>query len=252
MNTLILTIQLMTRIPINKQIDVDDKMLSRGVAYWPVVGAIIGLFQAGIFWLCIHIFPVSIAAVFAVLAELCINGGFHLDGLCDTADAIYSARTRERMLEIMKDSRVGTNGVIAAFFDLALKILLVMHVAHPVLILILAPIAGKMVQGILMYKAVYSRDKGLGHSYIGRISLATCLLCSCIGGGVIVVVMVLTMHWWMAAVVPICMLAAFCFRRYIESKIGGMTGDKLGAGSEVIEILFYAICVAATMLNIIK
>ena len=68
----------------------------------------------------------------------------------------------------------------------------------------------------------------------------------------IVVVMVLTMHWWMAAVVPICMLAAFCFRRYIESKIGGMTGDTLGAGSEVIEILFYAMCVAATMLNIIK
>ena len=50
----------------------------------------------------------------------------------------------------------------------------------------------------------------------------------------------------------ICLLAAFGFRRYIESKIGGMTGDTLGAGSEVIEILFYSLCVAATTLNIIK
>ena len=252
MNTLILTIQLMTRIPIKKQIDVDDKMLSRGVAYWPVVGVIIGLFQACIFWLCTHIFPVSIAAVLAVLSELCITGGFHLDGLCDTADAIYSARTRERMLEIMKDSRVGTNGVIAAFFDLTLKILLVMHTAHPVIVLILAPIAGKMVQGILMYKAVYPRDKGLGHSYIGRISLMVCLICTCLGGGVIAIVMALTMHWWMIAVVPVCLLAAFGFRRYIEGKIGGMTGDTLGAGSEVIEILFYTLCVIATTLQIIE
>ena len=239
MNTLILTIQLMTRIPIKKQIDVDDRMLSRGVAYWPVVGAIIGLGQALVFYILSLFLPVTAAAVLAVLTEICINGGFHLDGLCDTADAIYSARTKKRMLEIMKDSRVGTNGVIAAFFDLILKIVFISNLKNPVLMLVLAPIAGKMVQGILMYKAVYPRDQGLGHSYIGRISLGTCLVCTLSGMLVIAALLAVFRSPWMIFIPVLCCAIAYGFRRYIEKKIDGMTGDTLGAGSEVIEILFY-------------
>lgn len=249
MDTLILTIQLMTRIPIHKQIDVDDDMLTRGVACWPVVGLIIGAGQAIVYFLLSLVLPKSVAAILTVFTELCINGGFHLDGLCDTADAIYSARTRERMLEIMKDSRVGTNGVIAAFLDLTLKIILIMSTNQTIIVLLMAPVAGKMVQGILMYKARYAREKGLGHSYIGRISLAVCLTCTLTGGVFIAVLLGIFGSWQMLFIPAICCLIAYGFRRYIESKIDGMTGDTLGAGSEVIEILFLILVVAAqTML----
>ena len=65
------------------------------------------------------------------------------DGLCDTADGIYSARTRERMLEIMKDSRIGTNGVIAALFDILLKITLLGQLAHPMIPMLLSDAGGR-------------------------------------------------------------------------------------------------------------
>lgn len=235
----------MTRIPIRKEIDVDDQMLSGGVALWPVVGLITGIFQMGVFWLLNLFLPVRLAAVGAVLSQLCVNGGFHLDGLCDTADAIYSARSRERMLEIMKDSRIGTYGVIAAVFDILLKVFLVISMEKPLVVLLLAPVAGKMVQGILMYRAVYPREQGLGRSYIGRISLKICLICTLSGAIFIALVLALSGRYLSIISIPVCLVGAFGFRRYIEGKIGGMTGDTLGAGSEVTEILFYLCCVIA-------
>ena len=86
----------------------------------------------------------------------------HLDGLSDTADGIYSARTRERMLEIMKDSRIGTNGAVAMCFDLALKFAGIYYSDIRWLMILLMPIAGKMVQGAIVYKAIYPREKGIG------------------------------------------------------------------------------------------
>ena len=101
MDTLILTLQLFTSLPINKSVEVSDERLIRGVALWPAAGIVIGLFEALIFWAAIHIFPTSVAAALALLGELWMTRGFHLDGLCDTADALFSSRSRERMLEIM-------------------------------------------------------------------------------------------------------------------------------------------------------
>ena len=89
MNTFILSLQLLTRIPIKKQIDVKDDMLIRGVNFYPVIGVVVGLFDVLIFWLFSLFMPKMFAALCAVLAELCVTGGFHLDGLSDTADAIY-------------------------------------------------------------------------------------------------------------------------------------------------------------------
>lgn len=240
MKTFILALQLMTRLPIHKEIEVTDERLIRGVMYWPLVGAVTGAIDCAVFALMSFLVPKSVAAMFAVLCQLCVTGGFHLDGLCDTADAIYSARTRERMLEIMKDSRIGTNGVIAAIFDIGLKIMILCRLNNPVIALLLVPVAGKCIQGILMYKAVYPRDKGLGHSYIGRISagvMMTCLIC-----GVLIIDLGLGIagHDWLLMLPVVLVLAAWGFRTYIVGKIGGMTGDTLGAGSEVIEILFLA------------
>ena len=69
------------------------------------------------------VLPGPIAILSGMLALICLTGAFHVDGLADTADAIYSARARERMLEIMRDSRLGTNGAMAVVFDLAFRFL---------------------------------------------------------------------------------------------------------------------------------
>ena len=118
----LLTLGFMTRIPVNVDLgEVKDEDMHKGFLYYPVVGLILGLCDMAVFLLVSLILPEVFGILFAMLANLCLTGAFHLDGLSDTADGIYSARTRERMLEIMKDSRIGTNGAVAMCFDLALK-----------------------------------------------------------------------------------------------------------------------------------
>lgn len=238
LDTFILAVQLLTRIPIKKEIAVKDDTLIKGVVFWPLIGLITGALQLGVYYLLTYIMARPAAIVFTVLMQILINGGFHLDGLCDTADGIFSARTRERMLEIMKDSRIGTNGVIAAFFDIILKITLLGQLAHPMIPILLMPVAGKLVQGVLMYEAVYARREGLGNSYIGKISFPIFMISTAVGIVIMAGILAFSGSLWLISVPFICLLFAFGFRRYIEAKLGGLTGDILGAGSELTEIVF--------------
>ena len=155
----LLTLGFMTRIPVNVNLgEVKDEDMHKGFLYYPVVGLILGLCDMAVFLLVSLILPEVFGILFAMLANLCLTGAFHLDGLSDTADGIYSARTRERMLEIMKDSRIGTNGAVAMCFDLALKFAGIYYSDIRWLMILLMPIAGKMVQGAIVYKAIYPRE----------------------------------------------------------------------------------------------
>ena len=139
----LLTLGFMTRIPVNVDLgEVKDEDMHKGFLYYPVVGLILGLCDMAVFLLVSLILPEVFGILFAMLANLCLTGAFHLDGLSDTADGIYSARTRERMLEIMKDSRIGTNGAVAMCFDLALKFAGIYYSDIRWLMILLMPIAG--------------------------------------------------------------------------------------------------------------
>lgn len=116
MKTLILLIQFFTRIPLPIQINMDEINLKKGSALLPFVGVIIGAWNWLIFTLVALVMPLPVAIIAGLFAEVIITGGFHVDALADTADGLFSSRKRERMLEIMKDSRVGANGVIAICF----------------------------------------------------------------------------------------------------------------------------------------
>lgn len=256
MDTLILTLQLFTSLPINKSVEVSDERLIRGVALWPAAGIVIAVFEALIFWVSVHILPLSLATALALLGELWMTRGFHLDGLCDTADAYFSSRSRERMLEIMKDSHIGTFGVVAAIADLAFKYLFITSSEMPLFLILAAPVAGKMVQGLCMYRANYPRESGLGKSYIGRVSLKMVLISALFGaawvmGCLFVGIMytgvgcTITVGAWVVfACVLLCFILAWLFRRHMEKAIGGMTGDTLGAASEIIEIFYMLLMVA--------
>ena len=148
---LLLTIGFMTRIPINVDLgEVKDEDMHKGFLYYPVVGLILGLLCMAVYLLVSLLLPETFGILSAMLAYLCLTGAFHLDGLSDTADGIYSARTKERMLEIMKDSRIGTNGGIAMCFDLALKFAGIYYLDIRWLMILLMPIVGKMVQGAIV------------------------------------------------------------------------------------------------------
>ncbi len=231
----LLTLGFMTRIPVNVDLgEVKDEDMHKGFLYYPVVGLIIGLVDVAVYLLVTLILPEIFGIIFAMLANFCVTGAFHLDGLSDTADGIYSARTRERMLEIMKDSRIGTNGAIAMCFDVVLKFAGLSSFTDyqiPLMILMM-PIAGKMVQGAIVYKAIYPRKTGIG-IYVGTVDLGTVIGTMILG----IVAMTAAFSYWGVIIFAILFAFAYLFRVYITGKIGGITGDIMGAGSELSEVM---------------
>ena len=238
----LLTIGFMTRIPVKVDLgEVKDEDMHKGFLYYPVVGLVIGLIDMAVCLALTCFLPPAFGVLFAMLANLCVTGAFHLDGLSDTADGIYSARTRERMLEIMKDSRIGTNGAIAMCFDLALQFARIWYCRPRWLIILLLPVAGKMVQGAIVYKAVYPREKGIG-IYVGTVDLPT------VTGTIILglIPMILAFSWQGALIFIILYAFAYLFRIYITGKIGGITGDVMGAGTELAQVLFLILVIIMT------
>ena len=113
--------QLITRIPIPIMIPFVPQVLARSVVYYPLVGTVVGGITAAVGWFLFAYAPAMPAAVLLLILWALLSGALHLDGLMDTADGVLSHRSRDRMLEIMKDSRVGAMGVIAAVFVLLFK-----------------------------------------------------------------------------------------------------------------------------------
>ncbi|WP_139488104.1 adenosylcobinamide-GDP ribazoletransferase [Brevibacillus dissolubilis] len=119
MNAFFQALTFLTRIPVRFQ--AKPEAWAKSTAYYPLVGLIIGMIVAVVAVLLSPFLPTMLIAVLTLVCWIWLTGGLHLDGLMDTADAVGSSRSRERMLEIMKDSRVGAMGVIAAVLVVLVK-----------------------------------------------------------------------------------------------------------------------------------
>lgn len=239
------SLQFMSRIPVPERytsgLDIGD--YRKGIITFPLVGLVVGLISAFVFSLAQMWWGNLLAAGCAVFTMAAITGGFHLDGLADTADGIFSSRPRARMLEIMRDSRIGTHGTLALIFNIALHILVVYQLAENQAnifgLLIVAPVVGRSLSVLLMYRQNYARESGVGNLYIGKISgsefcqtlvLAAVLVALFVGGyGVL-----------MAIATAVLLLVYRCL---IQHKLGGQTGDTIGAGIEIAELLFLLLMV---------
>jgi adenosylcobinamide-GDP ribazoletransferase len=233
MKKFILMIQFFTRIPINKEIDIKDDDFARAIVYFPVVGFVIAIVNVLTYLLFAKISSGLLPIVMTVLANVLITGALHVDGLADTCDGIFSARKKERMLEIMKDSRLGTNGAVAIFFDLILRIALLSTVSetHIIKVILVTTIISKTMVAVLAFISP-KRETGLGSLFVGVVSkkdmLIILLICgiSCfliLGQGAIIII-------------GLNIGLIIIFRNYILSKLGVITGDILGAVNEISEI----------------
>jgi adenosylcobinamide-GDP ribazoletransferase len=237
MKSLVLAIQFLTRVPINIQIETKEDSFADSVLWFPVVGMIIGAFNALIYLLFAKVLDGILPIVCAVLANVCITGALHLDGLADTCDGIFSARKRDRMLEIMKDSRIGTNGALAIVFDILIRIAILLSISSDKVIWLIfaAPIASRALMPLLMKMSVYARaEGGMGGLFLGRQSWSRTLIAFMAG---MLIVWLLLRFLGLAAFAG-AMLVMILYRSYIYSKIQGMTGDTIGAGNEIAEIVF--------------
>lgn len=261
MRRFLITLGFMTRIPVSQNIPFQEGDLEKGIVYFPMIGLLLGAISGFFYSIAICFLPKALAVFLAIISNLFLTGAFHLDGLCDTVDGIYSARKPERMLEIMKDSHIGTNGVAALVIDLVWKYMGIFLSPAPVITILLLPVAGKMVQGVMGYDAIYPRKEGLG-LFVGTVTKGRTLVCyflgTCflaLGIGFISVMEKESIDWlsqlqinqWqffflgsgVGLIISFCLLGTtIWFRKYIERKIGGITGDVMGASSELCEMVF--------------
>ncbi len=221
------------RLPANWCGDEDD--LGRSVWFFPVVGIFIGGLLVGIAALTAQLLPPWPLAVILVLTSAAITGGLHLDGLADTADGFFSSRPRGKILEIMHDSRIGAMGVLAIIFAVALKITSLAHLAggEPLLLwqaALLMPVAGRCSLVFAMSLMPYAREEGLATLFWQRSPWR--LLWA--------LVIVVGLGWaagdirgLVAAFAALATTLLLCM--YSHRKIGGGTGDTLGATNEIVE-----------------
>ena len=115
-DSIILYFQFFTRIPIPVAVEEPKEKMRSGVRFFSLFGLMLGFIEAVAYWPLQYLFSPSIAWIFFLFFDVMLTGGFHLDALSDMADGLFSSRDKDRMLEIMKDSRVGSNGVLAVVF----------------------------------------------------------------------------------------------------------------------------------------
>jgi len=237
MKSFLAALQFLTVIPI--KVRLENNAFERSTIWFPLVGLIIGISTVCADAL-FHTIGFSgwLLAILTIAFLSAITGGLHLDGLADTADGFLSARPRERVLEIMRDSRIGTMGVLALVFVLSIKTAALVELSGFLRwkALLFAPFVGRCTQIFTMRLLLYARSQtgGLASTFLGKnlrtstiISVFSILLLSPLIFGIIagfIYVAVVTVS------TTIC-----CFCSY--KKIGGFTGDTLGATSELIEVM---------------
>lgn len=233
-------LQFMSRLPVpgrwSQGLEVNQYV--RGIITFPFVGLLLGSLAGLVFMVLQPWSGLPLAALGYVLALALLTGGFHLDGLADTFDGVFSARTREKMLEIMRDSRLGTHGGLALIFVLFAKVLLVSELSlrgnNMLGVLAGASVAGRAACVMLMYRQKYSRESGMGNLFIGKVSgMQTAVTLAC--GALLCVLLVPVAGIWAFAITLAAMMAfAWALRR----TLGGHTGDTLGAAIELGEVVF--------------
>ncbi len=241
MKAMLAIFQFLTRIPVPESWtkDFDFNRFVEGIIWFPVVGLVVGAFATAVFYVTSQFFDSALAAAGYVLALALITGGFHLDGLADTCDGIFSARKREQMLEIMKDSRLGTNGGLALIFIILFRVLAVDHLAAIAgdmlwFYLIAAPVAGRSLLVLLMYRQTYARENGLGNVFIGKVTARQTVITLLMGAVLVASLGQITaIRAWL-----ITLIFVFGYQRFIHKRLGGQTGDTLGAGNELFEVFF--------------
>lgn len=223
-------VQLLTRFPVRLS-HVDDRDLRASIPFYPLVGTLVAAVGVGTRAATGPLIGNTPATVLAVAAMVLSTGAFHEDGLADTADALWGGWTPECRIEIMRDSRIGTYGAVALILTLALRITLLAPLdlrtfARAVIAShVLARAAGVALAATLPAVS----DQGLGAKVIGptgiwtaAVGTLTSLAASVFGGG----------RW-----APVLLLAAagavWLARHLARSRVGGLTGDLLGAANQL-------------------
>lgn len=253
---LLVAVQFLTRLPVPPFKNYNPQWLHQSSRHFPAVGLLVGLLCAGVFWLASVLFTPLVAAVLSTVFGIKLTGAFHEDGLADTCDGLGGGLTRARTLTIMKDSRLGTYGVLGLVSALLLKISLL--ATMPLSVAIVALIIGHTASRLLCISLLALLPYGgeIEHAKAKPMAQQLTPKQGVIASGwlvlSIIVVMVLFpsaisqigLGQWLLALV-LALVATEYMRRLLRRRLDGYTGDGLGATQQLSEVAIYAGLAAA-------
>jgi adenosylcobinamide-GDP ribazoletransferase len=239
----IVAAQFLTRVPLSRRV-VETHELSRAVAWFPVVGAFVGGAIAVVIALFTRLLGFDAAIVAGLIFGALLTGAFHEDGLADTCDGVGGGFTRDRALEIMRDSRIGAYGAVAIVLLYAARITLFRALGNPMQILLVLPPAAALARAssaaLMIWLPNARKEEGMA-GHVARtlggatvsiaLTLATVITVALCGRAAVALV---------AAAVLVTVVSAL----YLRHRLGGVTGDCLGAVNVAVEVASVAAAVA--------
>ncbi|WP_312558035.1 adenosylcobinamide-GDP ribazoletransferase [Empedobacter brevis] len=232
-----------TRIPIPFKISYSNEIMNQSQKYYAAIGLLAGIFNAFIYSICQFIFPIDITIILTMITSILLTGAFHEDGFTDVCDSFGGGYGKEKILTIMKDSRIGAYGVIGVVLLLLLKFSSLVHLAENnfwlmIFTLVTAHSVSRFFSGMMIYTHEYvtdidnSKSKPMANKALPIknliISFIFCLTPFVIFG-----------KWKFLLILPFCYLGNVYLGWYFKKYIGGYTGDCLGTVQQVTEVLFY-------------
>jgi len=227
-------VRFLTAFPVPGLPPMKEASVARAMAAFPLAGLLIGACGAGVGLVAGLLFGEPVRAVAVIVAWMVVTWGLHLDGLADSADALFSWRSREQKHEIMKDSRIGTMGSLALISAVSLKVGAIYSLGGAWWVgALLAPVMGRWsdIYGIFFFPA--AREGGMGRNFHEQVrgrDFALATASALLVGGIL-------LPPWGALVLVVVFAAAHLLARWMSRVLGGLSGDTYGALSEAGEIV---------------
>ena len=249
----LVALQFFTRLPVPQLSGFQPSWLHHSARYFPLVGWLVGAGAALALWLALWLWPPAVAAGLALALSMLITGCFHEDGLADSFDALGGAVSRERALQIMRDSRLGSYGTLALIVVIGLRWLTLAQLAAlnaelAAVLLALSHPSARFFSGLVMARLPYVRDDDSKAKPVAQGLSGAALLWSALYG---LLPCALLIGWWpeIAQLVLPALGAGLLVHvgcvRWFRRRLGGYTGDALGCTEQLAETAFLLAALAA-------
>ncbi len=228
-----------TRMPVPRSTGYSPENLNKATRYFPLIGVVVGGVGALVFWGAEMVLPVKVAVLLSMITQIMVTGAFHEDAIADFCDGFGGGYTKERILSIMKDSRIGTYGAVGLVMILLARFFLLSEfdVVFIPVALVVAHVVSRLVPVLLIFSSKYVSDSDKSKSKpIGQKSSKVTLIVALLLG-LLPLVLVSPVKIFFIALFLIPLF--FYFRYYVHKHIGGYTGDVLGALQQLSEISVY-------------
>ena len=240
-----IALQFFTRLPIPRWVGFEAGWLHHAARYFPLVGSVVAAIAGAVYALAACLWPAPVAALLATAAGIYATGAFHEDGFADMCDGFGGGLTRERVLEIMKDSRIGAYGAIGITCLLGVKCvaLAMLPPAAALGALFLAHPLSRLCACALIWRLEYARAEGKAKPLAQDMTTPEFAIAA-LGASLPAALLVLYGQLPWRAVLGGALAAAlitFWLARKIAQRLGGYTGDCLGATQQLAETLIYLI-----------